>query len=142
MGELLVEFSRVDSSTVLRIDDDGNLAPAATDGPGIDAALRARLQSDGTATDREGIRYRIAATVVGVLPNGNIVLEARKMIRSSDGAWEYTLTGTIASRDVRNDYTAISEVGYSEKRDLSPERSAPGSSLAVKGDGRARPMPG
>ena len=93
----------------LRIDDDGNLASAATDGPGVDASLRARLQSDGTATDREGIRYRIAATVVGVLPNGNIVLEARKMIRSSDGAWEYTLTGTIASRDVKNDYTAISE---------------------------------
>jgi flagellar basal body L-ring protein FlgH len=117
-AELLVQsrFNRQRNATFnaqlkefLRIDDDGNLAPAATDGPGIDAALRARLQSDGTATDREGIRYRIAATVVGVLPNGNIVLEARKMIRSADGAWEYTLTGTIASRDVKNDYTAISE---------------------------------
>jgi flagellar L-ring protein precursor FlgH len=93
----------------LRIDDDGNLAPAATDGPAINANLRSRLQSDGTTTDREGIRYRIAATVVGVLPNGNIVLEARKTIRSTDGAWEYTLTGTIASRDVKNDYTALSE---------------------------------
>ena len=57
----------------------------------------------------EGIRYRIAATVVGVLPNGNVVLEARKVIHSNDGAWEYTLTGTIASRDIRNDYTASSE---------------------------------
>lgn len=93
----------------LRIDDDGNLASAVGDGLSIDSNLRGRLQSDGTVADREGIRYRIAATVVGVLPNGNVVLEARKTISSNDGVWEYTLTGTIASRDIKSDYTAISE---------------------------------
>jgi flagellar basal body L-ring protein FlgH len=117
-SELLVQsrFNRQRNATFnaqlkefLRIDDDGTLAPAAAEGPSINASLRSRLQSDGSTTDREGIRYRIAATVVGVLPNGNIVLEARKSISSRDGTWEYTLTGTIASRDVKNDYTAISE---------------------------------
>lgn len=117
-AELLVQsrFNRQRNSTYkaelrefLRIDEDFNLASAATDGPTIDAQLRGRMQSDGTTTDREGIRYRIAATVVGVLPNGNVVLEARKTIRSNDGVWEYTLTGTIASRDVKSDFTAISE---------------------------------
>lgn len=117
-AELLVQsrFNRQRNATYkaelkefLRLDDDLNLASAATDGPAIDAQLRARMQSDGATTDREGIRYRIAATVVGVLPNGNVVLEARKTIRSNDGMWEYTLTGTISSRDVKSDFTAISE---------------------------------
>jgi flagellar L-ring protein precursor FlgH len=93
----------------LRIDDNFDLATAAPSSPQINAQLRSRLQSSGDTTDREGIRYRIAATVVGVLPNGNVVLEARKQIRSSDGLWEYTLTGTIASRDIKSDYTAVSE---------------------------------
>lgn len=117
-AELLVQsrFNRQRNATYkaelkefIRLDDDLNLASAATDGPGIDAQLRGRMQSDGATTDREGIRYRIAATVVGVLPNGNVVLEARKSIRSNDGMWEYTLTGTIASRDVKSDFTAVSE---------------------------------
>ena len=93
----------------VRLSDDLNITTAAPDSPTIDATLRGRLQSDGSVTDREGIRYRIAATVVGVLPNGNVVLEARKAIRSNDGLWEYTLTGTIASRDIKRDYTAVSE---------------------------------
>jgi flagellar L-ring protein precursor FlgH len=93
----------------LRLDDEGNLATAVGDGVSIDSNLRGRLQSDGSVVDREGIRYRIAATVVGVLPNGNVVLEARKAISSNDGIWEYTLTGTIASRDIKSDYTAVSE---------------------------------
>ena len=117
-AELLVQsrFNRQRNATFkaelrefLRIDDDFNLTTAAPDSPTIDANLRARLQSDGSTTDREGIRYRIAATVVGVLPNGNVVLEARKTIRSNDGLWEYTLTGTISSRDIKRDYTAVSE---------------------------------
>ena len=98
----------------LRIDDNLNLETAAPSSPQINGQLRSRMQSSGDSTemeraDREGIRYRIAATVVGVLPNGNVVLEARKQIRSTDGLWEYTLTGTIASRDVKSDYTAVSE---------------------------------
>ena len=93
----------------LRIDSAGNLAPAALDGPKIDTQLQSRLQSMGQVTDQEGIRYRIAATVVDVLPNGNLVLEARKAIRTNDDVWEYQLTGMIRSQDINNDNTALSE---------------------------------
>ncbi len=117
-AELIVQnrFNRQRNATYkaqlkefLRLDDNLNLDIAAAKGPGINATLQGRMQSYGQLADTEGIRYRIAATVVGVLPNGNVVLEARKTIRSNDGMWEYTLTGTIASRDVRVDYTAVSE---------------------------------
>ncbi len=62
----------------LRIDEKGNLAPAALNSPKIDAQLQGRLQSTGQLADREGITYRIAAIVVDIRPNGNLILEARK----------------------------------------------------------------
>ena len=93
----------------LRLDGFGRLVPSATTSPGADLEAGVRLQANGGATDAEGIRYRIAADVVDVLPNGNVVLEARKKIRSNGDVWEYTLTGTIASEKIRRDMTAVSE---------------------------------
>jgi flagellar L-ring protein precursor FlgH len=93
----------------MRIDDEGNLATAAPNQPTIDTNLQGRLQSSGQASDQESIKYRIAATVVDVLPNGNIVLEARKSIRSNKDVWEYSLTGTLRPQDINPDNTALSE---------------------------------
>ncbi len=93
----------------VRIGPEGNLENAAASSPKIDASLQGRIQNTGQVTDQEGIRYRIAATVVDVLPNGNLVLEARKMIRSNKDVWEYSLTGVIRSDDVNRDNTALSE---------------------------------
>lgn len=93
----------------LRIDEKGNLAPAALNSPKIDAQLQGRLQSNGQLADREGIQYRIAAIVVDIRPNGNLILEARKSIRTNHDVWEYRLTGEIRSKDVNRDNTALSE---------------------------------
>jgi flagellar L-ring protein precursor FlgH len=93
----------------MRISEDGNLTNAALNAPSVDANLNSRLQSQGQMTDQEGIRYRIAATVVDVLPNGNVVLEARKSIRANWDIWEYSLTGMIRSQDINRDNTALSE---------------------------------
>lgn len=93
----------------IRLDEDLNLANAALNAPTVDSTLQSRLNSTGEVTDREGIQYRIAATVVDVLPNGNIVLEARKSIRTNWDVWEYSLTGMIRSEDINRDNTALSE---------------------------------
>jgi len=93
----------------IRLSDDGNLTNAAENQPTIDTNLQGRLQSSGQLTEQEGIRYRIAATVVDVLPNGNIVLEARKSIRSNRDVWEYSLTGVLRPQDIASDNTALSE---------------------------------
>ena len=55
------------------------------------------------------MRFRIAATVVDVLPNGNLVLEARKSIRSNQDLWEYSLTGEVRSIDVSSNNTVLSD---------------------------------
>lgn len=103
------ETLKAELKEFLRIDEAGNLAPAALNSPKIDAQLQGRLQSTGQLEDREGIQYRIAAIVVDIRPNGNLILEARKSIRTNRDVWEYRLTGEIRSKDVNRDNTALSE---------------------------------
>lgn len=79
------------------VNNDGNIkvVPAATSEPTVDASLTNRLQTIGQSTDLEGITYKIAATVVDVMPNGTLVLEARKSIRTNQDYFEYRLTGRV-----------------------------------------------
>ncbi|MEX0715371.1 MAG: flagellar basal body L-ring protein FlgH [Planctomycetaceae bacterium] len=93
----------------VRLGSDGNARPAALDQPTIDTNLQSRLQSMGQATDQEGMRFRIAATVVDILPNGNLVLEARRSLQTDGDLWQYALTGILRSEDVNRDNTALSE---------------------------------
>lgn len=93
----------------IRIGETGNLVTVAANQPTIDANLQSRLNSTGQNTEAEGIRYRIAATVVDVLPNGNLVLEARKSIRTNRDVWEYSLTGMLRFEDVDANNSASSE---------------------------------
>ncbi len=85
------------------------LVPANTDTPTIEGTLSNRLQTIGQGSDSEGITYKIAATVVDVLPNGTIVLEARKSIRTNQDVFEYRLTGRVDKGKIKPDRTARTE---------------------------------
>ncbi len=71
--------------------------------------MQSRLQSTGQVTESEAIKYRITATVVDILPNGLLVLEARKSIVNNGDHWEYSLTGKCRPEDVSRDNTVMSE---------------------------------
>jgi flagellar L-ring protein precursor FlgH len=93
----------------IRLDDAGNLAPAALNSPTIDAQQRSRVQSDGEMEQRDAVRYTVTAMVVDVRPNGTLVLEAHKSIRASGQLWEYALTGIVRRDDVSPANTVLSE---------------------------------
>jgi|GEM_PF-1911469 len=93
----------------LRLGEDLNLERAALNGPKIDTQLQGNLNATGQVTDQEGIKYRIAATVADVLPNGIVRLEARKVIQTQDDVSEYTLTGELRAIDIGPDNMASSE---------------------------------
>lgn len=94
----------------LRLGKTGNLRPAAeADQPTIDTNLQGRLQTTGIMNDTEGMTFRIQAEVAEVLPNGILVLEARKQSVSNREAWEYTFTGKARAEDVNKDNTILSE---------------------------------
>ena len=93
----------------VRIGETGNLTNAANNQPTVDANVTGRMRNQGRVTDQEGMRYRIAASVIKVLPNGNLLLYARKSIRSDRDVWSFTVTGTVASTSVSRAGTVLSE---------------------------------
>jgi flagellar L-ring protein precursor FlgH len=93
----------------IRINSQGNLDNAAQNSPEIDGELQSRLQSTGQVTEMESIKYRIAATVVDILPNGVLVLEAHKSIVDNKDLWEYTLNGKVDPKKVSPDGSVLSE---------------------------------
>lgn len=93
----------------IRIGAGGNLENAAANAPTIDAGLTGRINATGQVNESEGITFRIAATIVDILPNGNLVLEAKKTISTDDDKWIYTLTGVARFNDIQANNTILSE---------------------------------
>ncbi len=96
----------------MRINENGNLGNAAENQPTIDGNLNGRAQQTGQLIEQEGVRYHIAAMVVSIRPNGNLILEARKDHRTNEDRTIYRLTGEIAADKVAADRTARSEDMY------------------------------
>jgi flagellar L-ring protein precursor FlgH len=78
-----------------------------------DLAIRAKLESeyraDSELETRDGMKFRIAANVVDIRPNGNLILEARRTIQNNEETWEQFLTGTVRPLDVLPDNTVLSQ---------------------------------
>lgn len=100
---------KADLKSFVRFGETGNLVNAAGNNPKIDGQMSSNINNTGTVTDQEGIKYRIAAKVADVKPNGTILLEAKKVIQTQDDVSEYTLTGEVRSIDINSDNTASSE---------------------------------
>ena len=66
--------------------------------------------------------FRIAAEVVDIRPNGNLVIEARREIRNNEEVWMQSLTGVVRrqsigpDRTVRSDEVAELRIDKREKR--------------------------
>lgn len=68
--------------------------------PALKVESEKRQEGRGTTDRREKITFRIAARVVEVHPNGNLLLEARKTRRINDEESILTLFGEVAPDDV------------------------------------------
>lgn len=93
----------------VRLASGPRLLNASDNGPKIEGALQNRLQTIGQATDSEGITYKIAATVTDVMPNGTVILEARKTIKTNQDLFVYRLTGRVDKGKIRPDRSARTE---------------------------------
>jgi flagellar L-ring protein precursor FlgH len=54
----------------------------------------------GQLDTTESLKFEIAATVASVLPNGNIVLEAHRVIQNNNEQWMHSLSGVCRREDI------------------------------------------
>ena len=63
---------------------------------------------DGSVDRSDTLTARITGEVVDVKPNGTLVLQARKQIRTDEEEQQFVLTGTCRAEDVGADNTVLS----------------------------------
>ncbi len=88
----------------------GFLKPAAqSDGdPRVNGQLNSLYRADASIESRESLTFNIAARVVDIRPNGNLVLEAHKTIWVNDNAFETSLVGICRAQDIGPDNVLLS----------------------------------
>jgi len=77
--------------------------------PRANGTLDNQYQATSELETRDSLKFRVAARIVDVRPNGNLVLEAHRTIRNNEEVWEQSLTGVIRREDVLPNNTVLSE---------------------------------
>ncbi len=86
-----------------------HLKPDFKPQPEVEVEAARKTTGIGATDRREVLRMRIAARVVDVRPNGNLILEARKERRINDERSVVTLSGEVRGKDVLGDYSVVSD---------------------------------
>jgi len=104
-GEI-AEFPRFNLSDLI----DLSLAPNTfPDGRvKLDVTADSEFEGEGDYANTQTMTTRIQATIIDVKPNGNIVVEARKSVRSDDEHYTLVATGTCRVDDITADNTVLS----------------------------------
>lgn len=76
--------------------------------PSVGTQSNDTYRSQSLLESRESLTFNIAATVVDIRPNGNLVLEARKSFRVNDNLWETSLAGICRVQDIGPDNVVLS----------------------------------
>ena len=77
--------------------------------PTITGDFNSQYRAEADIETRNGLTFRIAAKIVDIRPNGNLVLEAHRQIRVNNEVWEFSLSGIIRQDDILPNNEVLSE---------------------------------
>lgn len=83
----------------------GVLPGGATLSPGVDLESTSDLNGQGAVNRAEKIAFTLAARVIGVEPNGNLIIEGRQQTQVSDEVRYLAVSGVIRTQDIGRDNT-------------------------------------
>lgn len=83
-------------------------APQRNGDPRVNGSENTTYRTQAEVETREELNFQIAAYVVDIRPNGNLVLEAHQVVRSNEDTWEYSLTGVCRPDDINPDNSVLS----------------------------------
>lgn len=83
-------------------------APQRDGDPRVQAELDRLYRADGELETRERLTFDISAFVVGIRPNGNLVLLGTKTVQINNEIWEHSLSGECRREDVSQGNVVLS----------------------------------
>ena len=94
--------------------DSGNLQPApqASGDPTVSGTLNSQYRAESDVELRDSLSFRMAAKVVDIRPNGNLVIEGHQTIRNNEERWRISLTGVVRREAIQADRTVSSDAIY------------------------------
>lgn len=104
----------------------GVLPGGATVSPGVDYDRTSALTGDGAVNRAEQVTFRLSARVVGVEPNGNLVIAGYQQTQVSDEVRYLTVSGVIRARDI----TRTNTVSYEKIADANLSYLSQGEAMA------------
>lgn len=84
-------------------------APQNNGDPRIRGQLDSQYKTEADVSARDALTFRIAAQVVDIRPNGNLVIEARSEVQHDEEVWEQSLTGVVRRQSIGPDRTVRSD---------------------------------
>lgn len=100
-------------------------APQSRGDPTIAGRLNSQTRAQTELELEDSLTFKIAATVVDIRPNGDLVIEAHRQVRNNEEVWMQSLRGVVARQFVNPDRTvrsdAIAELAI-DKREMGQVR--------------------
>lgn len=96
--------------------------PQATSTPEINLSGQRNFQGQGEVDRADSFTAQITAEVVDVKPNGTVILQARKRIKTDEEEQQFVLTGTCRAEDI----TALNTVLSTQMFDLELQKNHKG----------------
>jgi flagellar L-ring protein FlgH len=100
-------------------------APQTKGDPAIAGKLNSQYKAQAELDSKDSLTFTIAAEIIDIQPNGNLVIEAHRTIQINDEQWQQSLTGIVrrssilADRTVRSDEVADLRI---DKREMGAVR--------------------
>ena len=94
--------------------DGGSLKPApqADGDPTVSGSLNSQYRAESDVELRDSLSFRMAAKIVDIRPNGNLVIEGHQTIRNNEERWRISLTGVVRREAIQADRTVSSDAIY------------------------------
>ncbi|MEM9185371.1 MAG: flagellar basal body L-ring protein FlgH [Planctomycetota bacterium] len=102
-------------------------APQSRGDPTVTGTLNSQFRAEGDLETRDSLTFRIAAKIVDIRPNGNLVVEAHRTITINEEQWEQSLTGVVRRQSIGPDRTVRSDAVADlkiHKREVGTVRNA------------------